>query len=93
MPRKNLDATQTVTPKKRISPVRITMEVVATRVNANGTLSGLEIVSATSPGTDVYATSHNQSGGSIWLKTSTLKGIEVMSDVGANATKTAIKLF
>ena len=80
--------------KKRISPVKITLEVVASRVNQNGTLSGLEIVSASSKGTEIYATSHNASGGSIWLKTPTLKGLEVISDAGANAKKkTTIKLF
>ena len=79
--------------KKRISPVKITLEVIANRVNQNGTLSGLEIVSTTSKGTEVYATSHNASGGSIWLKTPTLKGIEVISDAGANAKKKEIKLF
>lgn len=82
-----------VTIKKRISPVKITIQVIASRVNQNGTLSGLEIVSANAKGTEIYATSHNASGGSIWLKSPTLKGLVVISDAGANAKKKEIKLF
>lgn len=80
--------------KKRISPVKVTLEVTVNRVNANGTLSGVEIVSVNSKAKDIYATCHQASGGSIWLKTPTLDGLQVISDAGANAKKkTTIKLF
>ena len=82
--------------KKRISPIKIKLEVTVNKINANGTLSGVEIVSTTNDTKDaqVYAVSHNASGGSIWLKMDSLKGLEVISDAGANAKKKeAIKLF
>ena len=82
--------------KKRISPVKITLEVIVNRINANGTLSGVEIVSATNDTklAKVFAVSHNASGGAIWLKMDSLKGVEVISDAGVNARpKDAIKLF
>ena len=83
-----------VTIKKRISPVKITLEVIVNRVNSNGTLSGVEIVSVASKSKDIYATSHNASGGSIWLKTPTLDGLQVISDAGVHAKKKEpIKLF
>ena len=85
------------TVKKRISPVKVTVELTVNKINSNGTFSGVEILSVTSEGKangNIYATSHNASGGSIWIKGTTLKGLEVISDAGANAIKKQpIKLF
>ncbi len=92
--KKPINPTQKSTPKKRISPVKITMEVIATKVNENGTLSGFETIKAKASGTDIYAVSHNASGGSIWLKTTTLDGLNVLSDVGPSGTvREKVKLF
>ena len=94
MAKKPINQNQKTTPKKRISPVKITMEVIATKVNENGTLSGFETIKAKASGTDIYAVSHNASGGSIWLKTTTLDGLEVLSDVGpAGTAREKVKLF
>lgn len=84
----------TATIKKSIKPVTFKLTVTASKINENGTFSGLEI-------TDVVATNNKgtyravapaQAGGAIYLKADTLENLEILDSATAKATA-KVKLF
>ena len=82
----------TPTEKRAIAPVRFTITGTASRVNENGTLSGLAFETTKGPKT-FKAVSHPASGGAIWLKVESLEGLEILGDTAAAAKPEKKKLF
>lgn len=65
--------------KKPIKPVRLTVTVTASRINENGTFSGIQIESV--KGLDgLYAVSPPLSGGGIFFKVDTLENLTVLEN-------------
>jgi hypothetical protein len=81
------------TVKRAIAPVTITVKLVASRVNENGTFSGFVVESVKGPNATCKAVCPPQGGGSIYLKTETLEGITVRGDGTAEAKAEKKKLF
>jgi hypothetical protein len=80
--------------KKNIKPITITLTVQVSKVNENGTFSGLIIEKVVGPkGTNLKAVAPPQGGGSIYLKTYDLDGITVLEDGATAATAKKVKLF
>jgi hypothetical protein len=83
-----------VTVKKAIQPIAITLNVTATKINENGTFSGLIIEKISGPkGTKLGAVAPPQGGGSIYLKSSTLDGIVLLDDDDGPKSIVKKKLF
>jgi len=80
------------TEKRAIAPVKFTVTGTASRVNENGTLSGLVIDKVTGP-KSFKAVSHPASGGAIWLKVETLDGLEILTEGAKKASSEKKKLF
>jgi len=79
--------------KKAIKPVKLVVTVTASRVNENGTFSGIQIESV--KGLDgLYAVSPPLSGGGIFFKVDTLEALTVLENEvkGASGVKKE-KLF
>ena len=93
--RKDLPMADTFKPtvKRAIDPVKVTITVVCKRVNENGTLSGLEDITASAKGVQVAAKSSNQSGGAIWLSVDSLKGLRVHKASAKASNGPKAKLF
>ena len=65
--------------KKPIKPVKLTVTVTASKINENGTFSGLQIESV--KGLDgLYAVSPPLSGGGIFFKVDTLASVTVLEN-------------
>lgn len=89
-------ATATTTMKKTIKPVTFTIEVSATRINENGTFSGLTInkVSSSIKSNDtIRASVPPMAGGALYLKTDSLKGLEFIEGTSTGASAPKAKLF
>lgn len=89
-------ATATTTMKKTIKPVTFTIEVSATRINENGTFSGLTInkVSSSIKSNDtIRASVPPMAGGALYLKTDSLKGLEFIEGTPTGASAPKAKLF
>jgi len=93
--RKDLPMADTFKPtvKRAIDPIKVTITVICKRVNENGTLSGLEDITASAKGVQVAAKSSNQSGGAIWLSVDSLKGLRVHKPSTKAASGPKAKLF
>ena len=78
--------------KKSIKPVTFTVTVTASRVNENGTFSGIQIESVKGPNDTAYAVAPPMGGGAVYFKVDTLKGITVFDD-DAPTTSVKKKLF
>lgn len=84
--------------KVRIAPVTFVIEVTADKVSEKGTFSGLSIKSVKSSVKELQGqlrvAAPVQGGGAMYLKTESLKGLDVQGEVGATPTKAAtVKLF
>ena len=82
-----------VTLKRAIAPVTITVKLVASRVNENGTFSGFTIESVKGPNATCKAVCPPQGGGSIFLKVESLEGITLREDGVAAQTVEKKKFF
>ena len=86
------NATPKATRKKSIVPVTLTLTVTATKVNENGTFSSFSIDSVKGPNKTATAVAPPQGGGSIYLKVSSMEGLDILAeDEKGNAPKP--KLF
>jgi len=81
------------TVKRAIAPVTITVKLVASRVNENGTFSGFTIESVKGPNSSTKAVCPPQGGGSIYLKVETLEGITFLTEGAVQAAGPKKKLF
>ena len=74
------------TRKRSIAPVTLTVTVEAKKVNENGTFSSFEVTSVKGPNSTIKAVCPPQGGGSIYIKTETFDGIEVLAGDSESAT-------
>lgn len=82
-----------VTLKRAIAPVTITVKLVASRINENGTFSGFVVESVKGPNGTAKAVCPPQGGGAIYLKVETLDGITLREDGVTGQTVEKKKLF
>lgn len=82
-----------VTVKRAIAPVSITVKLVASRVNENGTFSGFVIESVKGPNGTTKVVCPPQGGGAIYLKVESLEGITLREDGASGQTVEKKKLF
>ena len=72
--------TPKATRKKSIAPVTLTLTVTATKINENGTFSSFTIDSVKGPNKTATAVAPPQGGGSVYLKVSSMEGLDVLAD-------------
>lgn len=83
----------TPTVKRSIKPVSFTLVVEATRVNENGTFSGLTVKSVKGPNDSATVSIPPKLGGAVYFKVSDLSGITVLEDSPKGEAKIVKKLF
>lgn len=83
------------TVKRNIAPVTVTIEVTATRINENGTLSGItaKVVKASVKGNEFLTSVPPMAGGAIYLKATSLAGLELKAEGEPKAASPKVKLF
>ena len=83
------------TAKRSIAPVTVTVEITATRINENGTLSGItaKIVKQPIKGNEFKTSVPPMAGGAIYLKALSLDGLQILTDDEPKATTAKRKLF
>lgn len=87
---------RTPTAKRSIAPVTVTVEITATRINENGTLSGItaRVVKQSVKGNEFKTSVPPMAGGAIYLKALSLEGLQLLADGETPTAKTAkVKLF
>jgi len=86
----NTMSTGTPTAKRSIAPVTLTVEITATRINENGTLSGItaKVVKQTVKGNEFKTSVPPMAGGAIYLKAESLEGLQVLT---GDEPKVAVK--
>lgn len=82
-----------VTVKRAIAPVSITVKLVASRINENGTFSGFTVESVKGPNGTCKAVCPPQGGGAIYLKTETLEGLMIREEGATGLAVEKKKLF
>ena len=86
-------ANHTPTLKRSIKPVNFTIEGTASKVNENGTFSGLKILMVRGPTEGMSVSCPPMGGGSMFLKTSTLTGLKLLNDTETPVPQDKPKLF
>lgn len=81
------------TVKRSIAPVKLTVTVTATRINENGTFSGLVVEEVRGPNDTFKAVCPPQGGGAMYLKVESLKGLTVLKDGQTVMKADKVKLF
>ena len=83
------------TAKRSIAPVTVTVEITATRINENGTLSGItaRVVRQPIKGNEFKTSVPPMAGGAIYLKALSLDGLSIVDDDTPKATTAKVKLF
>lgn len=81
------------TVKRSIKPVSFTLVVEATRVNENGTFSGLTIKSVKGPNDSASVSVPPMAGGAMYLKVTDLSGLTLLEDSPKGEAKIVKKLF
>lgn len=86
---------RTPTAKRSIAPITVTVEITATRINENGTLSGItaKIVKQPVKGNEFKTSVPPMAGGAIYLKALSLDGLQVLSDDEPKVAAVKRKLF
>jgi hypothetical protein len=86
---------RTPTAKRSIAPVTVTVEITATRINENGTLSGItaKIVKQPVKGNEFKTSVPPMAGGAIYLKALSLEGLQVLTDDEPKVAAAKRKLF
>jgi len=86
---------RTPTAKRSIVPVTVTIEVTASRINENGTLSGLtaKVVKQPVKGNEFRTSVPPMAGGAIYLKALSLEGLKIVTDDEPKAMTAKRKLF
>jgi len=85
---------QQATVKRSIAPVTFTIEVTATRVNENGTFSGITAKIVKQPkGCEFMTSVPPMAGGAVYFKTQSLEGITLVEGDSQKAPAEKKKLF
>ena len=86
---------RTPTAKRSIAPITVTVELTATRINENGTLSGItaKVVKQSVKGNEIKTSVPPMAGGAIYLKALSLEGLQLLADDAPKATTAKRKLF
>lgn len=86
---------RTPTAKRSIAPVTVTVEITATRINENGTLSGItaKIVKQPVKGNEFKTSVPPMAGGAIYLKALSLEGLQILTDDKPKQATAKRKLF
>ena len=87
-------STHAPTAKRSIAPVTVTVEITATRINENGTLSGItaKVVKQPIKGNEFKTSVPPMAGGAVYLKAESLEGLVMQADEVTKAIAKA-KLF
>ena len=87
-------STHAPTAKRSIAPVIVTVEITATRINENGTLSGItaKVVKQPIKGNEFRTAVPPIAGGAIYLKADSLEGL-VIQDGAPQVQAVKRKLF
>lgn len=86
-------ATKEATVKRNIKPVTFTLTVEASKVNENGTFSGITVKSVKGPNDSISVSVPPMSGGAMYLKMNDEKNIVYLSDGEKSAKKVVKKFF
>lgn len=72
------------TAKRSIEPVTLTVELTATRINENGTLSGItaKVVKQPIKGNEFKTSVPPMAGGAIYIKALSLDGLKIVAEDG-----------
>ena len=83
------------TAKRSIAPVTVTVEITATRINENGTLSGItaRIIKQPIKGNEFKTSVPPMAGGAIYLKALSLEGLSIVDDDAPKVMGAKVKLF
>lgn len=83
------------TAKRSIQPVTVTVEITATRINENGTLSGItaRVVKQSVKGNEFKTSVPPMAGGAIYIKALSLDGLTLLADDAPKAATAKVKLF
>ena len=83
------------TAKRSIAPVTMTVEITATRINENGTLSGItaRVIKQPIKGNEFRTSVPPMAGGAIYLKALSLDGLSIVDDDAPKAMTAKVKLF
>lgn len=86
---------RTPTAKRSIAPVTVTVEITATRINENGTLSGItaRVVKQPVKGNEFKTSVPPMAGGAIYLKALSLEGLQILTDDEPKQATAKRKLF
>ena len=86
---------RTPTAKRSIAPVTVTVEITATRINENGTLSGItaKVVKQPIKGNEFKTSVPPMAGGAIYLKALSLEGLQILADNEPAQAAAKRKLF
>jgi hypothetical protein len=86
-------AEKTATVKKAVKPLTFQVQVTVSKVNENGTFSGIEAKITKAPAdVDAVIKAPPMAGGAMFLQASSLKGITILED-GGNSKAPKAKLF
>lgn len=84
------------TEKRNIAPVTLTVEITATRINENGTLSGIttKVIKQSLPKDNtLFVVAPTQAGGGMYAKVSNDAGLSYLTVTEAGKAKAKVKLF
>lgn len=82
------------TVKRSIAPITFTLDVTVTRVNENGTFSGITAKIVKQPkGCEFMTSVPPMAGGAVYFKTTSLDGITILEGNEVKATTEKKKLF
>ena len=86
---------RTATQKRSIAPVTVTVEITATRINENGTLSGItaKVVKQPIKGNEFKTSVPPMAGGAIYLKALSLEGLSIVAEDAPKTAAAKVKLF
>ena len=86
---------RTPTAKRSIAPVTVLVEITATRINENGTLSGItaKVVKQPIKGNEFKTSVPPMAGGAIYLKAKCLEGLSIVDDNTPKTAAAKVKLF